>query len=95
MAGLRPGFDPQLAQGTRHLNSRRRAEGAPDDRAAPRLRQGASWLTVSSNVRRLMHAWEQDGAIDGNPLATRKDAIRRAVKLSLREAQRGEAKRMR
>ncbi len=41
-----------------------------------------------------MRAWEQDGAVDGNPLATRKDAIRHAVKLSLRERS-GRSERMR
>jgi hypothetical protein len=95
MAGLRPGFDSQVAQGARHVTVRRRDERAPDDGAVQRLRPGASWLTVSSNVRRLMRAWEQDGAIDSKVLATRKEAIRHAVKLSLREAQRGVADRPR
>ncbi len=89
MAGLRPGFDSQLAQGARDVTSRRRPEDGADIPARrSRLRQGASWLTVSSNVKRLMRAWEEDGAIDGNRLPTRKDAIRHAVNLCLREAKR-------
>ena len=89
MAGLRSGVDAALAKGVRRVRARRRAGEAPppaDAEAVRQLRRGTSWTTVSDNVKRLVHAWEVKGEIAGSRLATRKDAIRCAVSLSLRAA---------
>jgi hypothetical protein len=56
--------------------------------ATKRFENGASWTTVSANVRRLVQEWEGAGTIAGSRPPTRKEAIRLAVTLSLREAER-------
>ncbi len=89
MAGLRSGIDSALAQGAGGMRKRRRAGEASevaDVDAAMQLRQGASWATVSGNVKHLVGMWEVEGAIAGRRLPTRKDAIRCAVGLALRAA---------
>lgn len=89
MAGLRPGVDFARAKGARRVRTRQHAsESVPSTTAdtVRRLSRGASWTTVSDNVKRLVHAWETEGEIAGRRLATRKDAIRCAVSLSLRAA---------
>ncbi len=93
MAGLRSRVDSQLAQGARNVTTRGRA--GYDARRIPRLRPGASWNAVSANVKRMVCTWEKEGAIGGRALRTRKDAIRHAVSLSLREAERSARRRRR
>lgn len=39
--------------------------------------------SISFNIRELMHTWEQGGAINGDKIQTRKEALRRATAIAL------------
>jgi len=57
------------------------------------LQKGTSWSNVSSNVRKLVDEWEGAGKTGDRQPATRKEAIREAIALSLRQAGRRERSR--
>jgi hypothetical protein len=57
------------------------------------LQKGTSWSDVSSNVRKLVDEWEHAGKMGDRQPATRKEAIREAIALSLRQAGRRERSR--
>ncbi len=52
------------------------------------LQKGTSWNTVSSNVKQLVHEWEEAGRIGRNRPSTRKQAIRLAVAVALKKVER-------
>jgi len=54
------------------------------------LEAGTSWSRVSTNVRKLVDEWEHAGKLGDRQPATRKEAIREAIALSLRQAGRRE-----
>jgi len=49
------------------------------------LQKGTSWKSVSHNVRKLVDEWEHEGRVGGRRPATRKEAIRQAIALSLKK----------
>jgi len=49
------------------------------------LQKGTSWKSVSLNVRKLVDEWEHEGRMGGRRPATRKEAIRQAIALSLKK----------
>ena len=57
------------------------------------LQKGTSWSNVSSNVRKLVDEWEHAGKVGDRQPATRKEAIREAIALSLQQAGRRERSR--
>jgi hypothetical protein len=63
------------------------------DDAMP-LKKGTSNDTVGKNVKKLVHEWEQDGAIGSSHPATKKKAVKQAVAISLnkRQARAGRSK---
>lgn len=50
------------------------------------LRKGRSQKTVSSNIKTLVHEFDQDGKIGASHPASRKKAIKQAVAISMRKA---------
>ena len=50
------------------------------------LRKGRSQKTVSSNIKTLVHEYDQDGTIGTSHPASRKKAIKQAVAISMRKA---------
>jgi hypothetical protein len=50
------------------------------------LRKGRSQKTVSSNIKTLVHEYDQDGMIGASHPASRKKAIKQAVAISMRKA---------
>jgi len=52
------------------------------------LQKGTSWNTVSGNVKRLVQEWEAAGRIGRSRPPTRKQAIRLAVAVALKTAER-------
>jgi hypothetical protein len=50
------------------------------------LRKGRSQKTVSSNIKTLVHEYDQDGMIGTSHPTSRKKAIKQAVAISMRKA---------
>jgi hypothetical protein len=50
------------------------------------LKSGKSQEAVKSNIKKLVHEWEDDGAIDSSHPPTKKKAIKQAVAISLKKA---------
>jgi hypothetical protein len=50
------------------------------------LRKGRSQKTVVSNIKTLVHEYDQDGMIGTSHPSSRKKAIRQAVAISMRKA---------
>jgi hypothetical protein len=50
------------------------------------LKKGTSKDTVGKNVEKLVHEWEQDGAIGNSHPPTKKKAVKQAVAISLKKA---------
>jgi hypothetical protein len=50
------------------------------------LRKGRSQKTVSSNIKTLVHEYDEDGTIGTSHPASRKKAIKQAVAISMRKA---------
>jgi hypothetical protein len=50
------------------------------------LRKGRSQETVSSNIKTLVHEYDQDGMIGKSHPSSRKKAIKQAVAISMRKA---------
>jgi hypothetical protein len=50
------------------------------------LRKGRSRKTVSSNIKTLVHEYDEDGTIGTSHPTSRKKAIKQAVAISMRKA---------
>jgi hypothetical protein len=50
------------------------------------LRKGRSRKTVSSNIKTLVHEYDEDGMIGTSHPTSRKKAIKQAVAISMRKA---------
>ncbi|HUV99728.1 MAG TPA: hypothetical protein VMV88_06180 [Gallionella sp.] len=50
------------------------------------LKKGASQTVVSSNIKTLVHEWEEDGSIGSSHPATKQKAVKQAVAISLNKA---------
>lgn len=50
------------------------------------LRKGSSQAVVSSNIKTLVHEWEEDGSIGSSHPATKQKAVEQAVAISLKKA---------
>lgn len=50
------------------------------------LRKGTSQAVVSSNIKTLVHEWEEDGSIGNSHPATKQKAVEQAVAISLKKA---------
>ena len=50
------------------------------------LKKGTSKATVSSNVKTLVHEWENDGKIGNSHPDSKKKAVKQAVAISLKKA---------
>ena len=50
------------------------------------LKKGKSDETVSSNIKTLVHEYEQDGTVGSSHPSSKKKAIKQAVAISLRKA---------
>jgi fatty acid-binding protein DegV len=56
------------------------------------LQKGRSKKTVTANIRKLAHEYEATGAIGTSHPASRKEAIRQAVAISLKKAGRSRSR---
>ncbi|MEO9040625.1 MAG: hypothetical protein ABI265_11435 [Gallionella sp.] len=50
------------------------------------LQKGTSQAVVSSNIKTLVHEWEEDGSIGSSHPATKQKAVKQAVAISLNKA---------
>lgn len=50
------------------------------------LKKGSSREAVSSNVKKLVHEWEDEGTIGNSHPKSKKKAIKQAVAISLKKA---------
>ncbi|KXS32794.1 MAG: hypothetical protein AWT59_1116 [Candidatus Gallionella acididurans] len=50
------------------------------------LKKGASQTVISSNIKALVHEWEEDGSIGSSHPATKQKAVKQAVAISLKKA---------
>ena len=50
------------------------------------LRKGTSQAVVGSNIETLVHEWEKDGSIGNSHPATKQNAVKQAVAISLKKA---------
>lgn len=50
------------------------------------LKKGTSQTVVSSNIKTLVHEWEEDGSIGSSHPATKQKAVKQAVAISLSKA---------
>lgn len=50
------------------------------------LKKGTSKATVSSNVKTMVHEWENDGKIGNSHPASKQKAVKQAVAISLKKA---------
>jgi hypothetical protein len=50
------------------------------------LKKGSSQAVVSSNIKTLVHEWEEDGSIGSSHPATKQKAVKQAVAISLNKA---------
>jgi hypothetical protein len=50
------------------------------------LKSGKSQDTVKSNIKKLMHEWEDDGTVGKSHPPTKEKAVKQAVAISLKKA---------
>jgi hypothetical protein len=50
------------------------------------LRKGTSQAVVSSNIKTLVHEWDKEGSIGSSHPATKQEAVKQAVAISLKKA---------
>ncbi len=50
------------------------------------LKKGSSRETISTNVKKLVHEWEDEGTIGNSHPKSKKKAIKQAVAISLKKA---------
>lgn len=50
------------------------------------LKKGSSRDTISGNVKKLVHEWEDEGTIGNSRPRSKKKAIKQAVAISLKKA---------
>ena len=50
------------------------------------LKKGSTQAVVSSNIKTLVHEWEEDGSIGSSHPATKQKAVKQAVAISLKKA---------
>lgn len=50
------------------------------------LKRGSSQATISANVKKLVHEYDEDGAIGTSHPKSRKKAVKQAVAIALSEA---------
>lgn len=50
------------------------------------LKNGSSRRTIGSNITKLVHAWEKDGAIGTSHPANKKKAVKQAVAIALKKS---------
>ena len=50
------------------------------------LKKGSGRETVSSNIKKLVHEWEDEGTIGNSHPRSKKKAIKQAVAISLKKA---------
>ncbi len=50
------------------------------------LKKGSTQAVVSSNIKTLVHEWEENGSIGSSHPATKQKAVKQAVAISLNNA---------
>lgn len=56
------------------------------------LKKGSGQKTISTNIKTLVHDWEEDGAVGNSHPKTRKKAIKQAVAIALDKAGKSRSK---